>query len=126
MGDIAAEVREKQTIRLAKGPFHRFLRSIGSGVITGAADDDPWGIGTYSQAGAQLGSNIGWTMIFTFPLMAAIQEIAARIGRTTGRGISGNLSTLSCRTNVFCGRLVVGANVINIGADLSAMADGSN
>src|ERR671934_182911 len=69
----------------------RFLRLLGPGLITGASDDDPSGIGTYAQAGAQLGFGIGWTMLLTFPLMAAIQEICARIGRTTGHGIAGNL-----------------------------------
>src|SRR5256714_15340868 len=69
----------------------RFFRTLGPGFITGASDDDPSGIGTYSQAGAQLGLSIGWTMALAFPLMAAIQEISARIGRTTGKGISGNL-----------------------------------
>src|SRR5262245_57522153 len=68
-----------------------FLKSLGPGLITGASDDDPSGIGTYSQAGAQLGYGIGWTMLLVFPLMAAIQEISARIGRTTGHGIAGNL-----------------------------------
>ena len=67
------------------------VRQLGPGLITGASDDDPSGIGTYAQAGAQLGFGIGWTMFLTFPLMAAIQEISARIGRTTGHGIAGNL-----------------------------------
>src|SRR5689334_8068542 len=67
------------------------LKSLGPGLITGASDDDPSGIGTYSQAGAQLGYGIGWTMLLTFPLMAAIQEISARVGRVTGHGISGNV-----------------------------------
>ena len=65
--------------------FRDFLKSLGPGLITGASDDDPSGIGTYSQAGAQLGYGIGWTMLLTFPLMAAIQEISARVGRVTGR-----------------------------------------
>src|SRR6267142_431679 len=65
-----------------------FLKTLGPGLITGASDDDPSGIGTYSQAGAQLGYGIGWTMLLTFPLMAAIQEISARVGRVTGRGIA--------------------------------------
>src|SRR6476659_4948713 len=68
-----------------------FLKQLGPGLMTGASDDDPSGIGTYSQAGAQLGFGIGWTMLVTFPLMAAVQEISARIGRTTGQGIAGNL-----------------------------------
>jgi len=102
----------------------RALRVLGPGFITGASDDDPSGIGTYSQAGAQLGFGIGWTMLLTFPLMAAIQEISARIGRTTGHGISGIL----CRHypswllySVVA--LLFAANAINIGADLTAMGD---
>ncbi|MDX8451193.1 divalent metal cation transporter [Mesorhizobium sp. VK9D] len=124
MSDIGAEAAEKQRNMLSKGPFQKFLRTIGPGFITGASDDDPSGIGTYSQAGAQFGFNVGWTMLFTFPLMAAIQEIAARIGRTTGRGISGNLCRHYPSSLIyFVVSLLFIANVINIGADLSAMAD---
>ena len=100
------------------------LKALGPGLITGASDDDPSGIGTYSQAGAQLGYGIGWTMLLTFPLMAAIQEISARVGRVTGHGISGNV----CRhyspwlLNVVVALLFI-ANTINIAADLGAMAD---
>jgi NRAMP (natural resistance-associated macrophage protein)-like metal ion transporter len=76
----------------AKKPFWpRFWRTLGPGLITGASDDDPSGIATYSQAGARFGFSITWTLLFTYPLMAAIQEISARIGRTTGRGLAGNL-----------------------------------
>jgi NRAMP (natural resistance-associated macrophage protein)-like metal ion transporter len=102
----------------------RFIKSLGPGLITGASDDDPSGIGTYSQAGAQLGYGIGWTMLLTFPLMAAIQEISARVGRVTGHGISGNV----CRyypkwlLTVVVALLFI-ANTINIAADLGAMAD---
>src|ERR1700724_936581 len=67
----------------------RLSKILGPGLIAGASDDDPSGIGTYSQAGAQLGFAICWTMLFSYPLMAAIQEISGRIGRTTGRGIAG-------------------------------------
>jgi NRAMP (natural resistance-associated macrophage protein)-like metal ion transporter len=104
--------------------FRDFLKSLGPGLITGASDDDPSGIGTYSQAGAQLGYGIGWTMLLTFPLMAAIQEISARVGRVTGHGISGNV----CRhypgwlLSVVVALLFI-ANTINIAADLGAMAD---
>src|SRR6266702_5538927 len=104
--------------------FRLFLKSLGPGLITGASDDDPSGIGTYSQAGAQLGYGIGWTMLLTFPLMAAIQEISARVGRVTGHGIAGNV----CRhysmwlLNVVVALLFI-ANTINIAADLGAMAD---
>jgi NRAMP (natural resistance-associated macrophage protein)-like metal ion transporter len=100
------------------------LKSLGPGLITGASDDDPSGIGTYSQAGAQLGYGIGWTMLLTFPLMAAIQEISARVGRVTGHGISGNV----CRhypkwlLSAVVALLFI-ANTINIAADLGAMAD---
>ena len=102
----------------------RIFRALGPGLITGAADDDPSGIATYSQAGAQFGFAITWTLLFTYPLMAVIQEISARIGRTTGNGIAANIrqhypnAVLQCI--VF---LLVVANVINIGADLGAMAD---
>lgn len=104
--------------------FRLFLKSLGPGLITGASDDDPSGIGTYSQAGAQLGYGIGWTMLLTFPLMAAIQEISARVGRVTGHGISGNV----CRyysawlLNLVVALLFI-ANTVNIAADLAAMAD---
>ncbi|WP_246691355.1 MULTISPECIES: divalent metal cation transporter [unclassified Mesorhizobium] len=123
MTDARAKVvvREQSNVQ---GPFKKFLRTIGPGFITGASDDDPSGIGTYSQAGAQLGFNIGWTMLFTFPLMSAIQEIAARIGRTTGKGISGNLSRYyPASLMYFVVSLLFAANAINIGADLSAMAE---
>src|SRR3954452_8049943 len=101
-----------------------FVKSLGPGLITGASDDDPSGIGTYSQAGAQLGYSVGWTMLLTFPLMAAIQEISARVGRVTGHGIAGNV----CRhypaplLNIMVALLFI-ANTINIAADLGAMAD---
>src|SRR5665648_583686 len=73
------------------GSQSRLLRVLGPGLITGASDDDPSGIATYSQAGTQLGYAITWTMLFSYPLMVAIQEISARIGRTTGHGIAGNI-----------------------------------
>jgi NRAMP (natural resistance-associated macrophage protein)-like metal ion transporter len=101
-----------------------FLQRLGPGFITGASDDDPSGIGTYSQAGAQLGFGIGWTMLVTYPLMAAIQEIAGRIGRVTGHGIAGNV----CRNYpapVIWSLVVLlfVANTINVAADLGAMGD---
>lgn len=107
-----------------QGILSRFIRTLGPGFITGASDDDPSGIGTYSQAGAQLGFGIGWTMLFTFPLMSAIQEISARIGRTTGQGIAGNLCRHYPGWSLFLMvSLLFLANAINIGADLNAMAD---
>jgi Mn2+/Fe2+ NRAMP family transporter len=97
---------------------------LGPGLITGASDDDPSGIATYSQVGAQFGFSISWTMLFSYPLMAAIQEISGRIGRTTGRGVAGNIRRhYPVRLlNAIVGLLFI-ANTINIGADLGAMGD---
>jgi Mn2+/Fe2+ NRAMP family transporter len=102
----------------------RLLRYLGPGLITGASDDDPSGIATYSQAGAQFGFALGWTMIVTWPLMVSIQLISARIGRTTGHGIAGNLRRY-CPNWLLIGilSLLLIANTINIGANLGAMAD---
>src|SRR5690242_21792275 len=80
----------------------RIFRALGPGLITGAADDDPSGIATYSQAGAQFGFAITWTLLFTYPLMAAIQEISARIGRTTGKGIAANIRSEERRVGKEC------------------------
>ena len=100
---------------------------LGPGLITGASDDDPSGIATYSQAGAQFGYGLGWTMILTYPLMSAVQMISARIGRTTGHGIAGNLRRFypAWLTTLLVSLLLV-ANTINIGADLGAMADATS
>ena len=108
----------------AKSSKLKWLARLGPGLITGASDDDPSGIATYSQAGANLGTSLLWTQLFSLPLMVAVQEISARTGRVTGRGIAGNI-----RRNypawvlypiVF---LVVAANTINLGADIGAMGD---
>lgn len=101
-----------------------WLRTLGPGLITGAADDDPSGIATYSQAGAQFGVNMLWTTILTYPLMAAIQVICARIGRVTGKGLGANMTRIMPRwlVSVLVILLFV-ANVVNIGADLAAMGD---
>jgi hypothetical protein len=98
--------------------------ALGPGLITGASDDDPSGIATYSQAGAQFGTSMCWVMLFTFPLMAAIQEISTRIGRVTGQGIAGNIRAHYPRwlLRAIVALLLV-ANVINLGADLGAMAE---
>ena len=101
-----------------------FLARLGPGLITGASDDDPSGIGTYAQAGAQLGFSISWTMLLTYPLMAAIQEISARIGRVTGHGIAGNVRR-NFPTPVTWSLVILLfiANTVNVAADLGAMAD---
>lgn len=98
------------------------LRRLGPGVITGAADDDPSGIATYSQAGAQFGLGILWTVVLTYPLMAAVQGVSARIGRVTGSGLAANMAQVFPRWLVTgLVALLFGANAINIGADLAAM-----
>lgn len=106
------------------GSKPRLLGVLGPGLITGASDDDPSGIATYSQAGAQLGFTIPWIMLFSYPLMCAMQEISARVGRTTGHGIAGNLRkhypNWLLQSTVL---LLAIANIINLGADLGAMGD---
>ena len=100
------------------------LEQLGPGLITGAADDDPSGIATYSQAGAQFGFDLLWTMVFTWPLMVGIQMVSARIGRVTGQGLAANMRRVFPRwvfyPIVF---LLVVANTINIAADIAAMGD---
>jgi len=100
-----------------------FLSVLGPGLVTGAADDDPSGIGTYSQVGAQFGYGLGWTMVFGYPLLAAIQSVCAQIGAITGKGIASNLRANYPRPllSAVVVMLLV-ANVINLGADLGAMA----
>jgi NRAMP (natural resistance-associated macrophage protein)-like metal ion transporter len=108
-----------------KSPL-RWLRLFGPGVITGASDDDPSGIATYSQAGAQFGFGLLWTMFLTYPLMAAIQEICARIGRVTGLGLAANLRRAYPKAALYlCVALLVIANTINIGADIGAIGSAS-
>lgn len=98
------------------------FRKLGPGLITGAADDDPSGIATYSQAGAQFGFNMLWTMLLTYPLMTTIQLVSARIGRVTGCGLATNLGGVWPKQLVFgLVMLLFGANTINIGANLAAM-----
>jgi len=100
------------------------FKSLGPGIITGAADDDPSGIATYSIAGAQLGTSLLWTALLTWPLMAAVQTMCARIGMVTGKGLAANLKTRlpGWLLLVFVLALLV-ANTINIAADLAGMAD---
>src|ERR1700743_1036457 len=103
------------------------LRGLGPGLITGASDDDPSGIATYSQVGAQFGYGLAWTMLFSLPFMITIQEISGRIGCVTGHGIASNLrrnyAPWIVRSVVF---LLLIANTINIGADLGAMGAALN
>ena len=101
-----------------------FWKSLGPGIITGAADDDPSGIATYSVAGAQYGTALLWTAIFTWPLMMAVQTMCARIGMVTGQGIAGALRHKFPRSVLLVAAVALFiANTINVGADLTGMAD---
>src|SRR5471032_1437460 len=111
----------REEIKLPDRP--KLADVLGPGLITGASDDDPSGIATYSQAGAQFGYGLGWTLLLTYPLMCAIQMISAQIGRVTGRGLAGNMRRhYPAPLLYFLVGLLVVANTINIGADLGAMA----
>jgi len=103
---------------------HLWLKKLGPGLITGAADDDPSGIGTYSQAGAQFGFATLWTLLVTYPLMVGIQMVSARIGCVTGRGVAANILRLYPRWVLHpLVILLLIANTINIAADLGAMGE---
>src|SRR6476660_10438476 len=125
-GSTVARSAKRATRWVANVPrvLLRFWRVLGPGVITGAADDDPSGIATYSIAGAQLGTGLLWTAIVTWPLMAAVQTMCARIGMVTGRGLMAGLrSKFPPWVLVTAAAALLVANTINIGADLSGMAD---
>src|SRR6059036_3060541 len=98
---------------------HHTVKALGPGLITGAADDDPSGIATYSQAGAQFGFNMLWTIVLTYPLMVGIQTVSARMGRITGKGLAANIRTVFPRPVLLgiIGALAL-ANTINIAADI--------
>lgn len=116
-----AEKKLKRTDLLGK--LKVYLSTLGPGLITGASDDDPSGIGTYAQTGAMFGYTQLWTALITFPLMAAVQEICARIALQTGTGLATNIRRHYPRPILyFCVLLLVVANTVNIGADLGAMA----
>jgi NRAMP (natural resistance-associated macrophage protein)-like metal ion transporter len=105
----------------------RIFEILGPGLVTGASDDDPSGIATYSQAGAQFGYIASWTLLLTYPLMAAVQMISARIGRTTGRGLAGSMAKCYPRwVGISITFPLLIANVINLGADLGAMGDAAH
>jgi NRAMP (natural resistance-associated macrophage protein)-like metal ion transporter len=121
----AAEARTPPPQPAPKQSFvRRFFSALGPGVITGAADDDPSGIATYSVAGAQLGTAMLWTALVTWPLMAAVQMMCARIGMVTGEGLAGALRKRFPRPLLIAACMaLLGANIINIAADLAGMAD---
>src|ERR1700691_2108767 len=101
-----------------------FLQTLGPGLVTGAADDDPSGIATYSQGGAQFGYALGWTMFLTTPFMIAIQLVSARIGAVTGRGLAANLGKAlpTVLLHGIVGLLLI-ANTLNLAADIAAMGE---
>lgn len=117
--ELARESRAKR-----RGAVLRFLSVLGPGFVTGAADDDPSGIATYSMAGAMLGLAPLWLALVTWPLMAAVQFVCAKIGMVTGRGLADVLLLKFPRWIVGISALALfGANALNVGADLSGMAD---
>src|SRR5438445_7151372 len=106
---------------LERNPIKRFLKVLGPGLITGASDDDPSGIGTYSQAGASLGFATLWTALLTLPLMAVVQLLCAKIGMVSGMGLAGVLRTHYSRKLLYPAVLsLVIANTINAGTDIAA------
>jgi len=129
MGSQSAKsipAQQKQDSSSGKGQrasrVQSFLKKLGPGLITGASDDDPSGIGTYSQVGAQFGYGMLWTIVLSYPLMVAIQEISARIGRVTGVGIAANLRTSYPKPLLYSVLILVAiANIFNLGADIGAM-----
>ncbi len=122
-----ATLLEKEIIN--KKPFtvaKEYWNNLGPGLTTGASDDDPSGIATYSQTGAQYGTQLLWLSLFTFPLMAVVQEMCARIGMVSGRGLAANIRLHYSKTILYIATFfLVAANVFNIGADLGAMAQGA-
>ena len=115
-GDLANNVR-----RVTRNPT---MKQLGPGLITGAADDDPSGIATYSQAGAQFGFNMLWTVVLTYPLMVGIQTVSARLGRVTGRGLAANIRRQFPAPVLYSiVLLLLVANTINIAADIAAMGE---
>jgi len=120
--EIKDDIEKQKPVKEAK----EYWKTLGPGLTTGAADDDPSGIATYSQMGASRGFNLIWLSLFSFPLMGVIQEMCARIGLTTGVGLATNIKRhFSKKILYFCTVLLLFANVFNIGADLGAMAKGA-
>ena len=120
---MSVEIPQITEKAVAAEPQPKLLQILGPGLITGASDDDPSGIATYSQAGAQYGYQLCWTLLFSWPMMCVIQEICARIGRVTGRGLAGVIKAQYPPAVLYAlVTLLLIANTINIGADLGAMA----
>ena len=122
---VEATARARKEL-ISKKPFRaaeNYLNTLGPGLTTGAADDDPSGIATYSQTGAQYGFQLLWLSLFSFPLMAVVQEMCARIGLVTGEGLAANIRRYYSKKVLYlCTSLLFVANTFNLGADLGAMA----
>jgi NRAMP (natural resistance-associated macrophage protein)-like metal ion transporter len=117
-------MKQNKPLKPVKNKFLKFLTVLGPGLTTGAADDDPSGIATYSQTGAQFGYGQLWTALYMLPFMTAVQEACARIGLVTGKGIAAVVKERYSRRVLYAVvALVVVANTINIGADIGAMAE---
>jgi len=120
--EIKHDIENQKPVKAVK----EYWKILGPGLVTGAADDDPSGIATYSQMGASRGFGLIWLSLFSFPFMGVIQEMCARIGLTTGVGLATNIKRhFSKKILYFCTALLLFANVFNIGADLGAMAKGT-
>jgi len=118
--DVAKSIVKGEPVKAVA----QYWQNLGPGLTTGAADDDPSGIATYSQAGAKFGLGFLWLAAFTFPLMSMVQEMCARIGLVTGRGLAGNIKrSFPASVLYFCALALFFANTFNIGADLGAMAE---
>ena len=119
--ELEQDIGQEKPIKVAE----EYWKTLGPGLITGAADDDPSGIATYSQMGASQGFGLIWLSLFSFPLMAVVQEMCARIGLATGVGLASNIRKYYSKKILYlCTVLLLVANVFNIGADLGAMAKG--
>jgi NRAMP (natural resistance-associated macrophage protein)-like metal ion transporter len=120
--ELENDFESEESVKEAK----KYWKTLGPGLITGAADDDPSGIATYSQMGASQGFGLIWLSLFSFPLMGVVQEMCARIGLVTGTGLAANIRKFySKKILYFCTALLLFANIFNIGADLGAMANAS-
>lgn len=122
--DLTKKLRKEAIGNPSMKKARGYWADLGPGLVTGAADDDPSGIATYSQTGAQYGYQLLWLSLFTFPLMAIVQEMCARIGLVTGRGLAGNIRINYPKWVLYmCAGLLFVANTLNIGANIGAMAD---
>lgn len=120
--ELKEDIKKEKPVKVAR----EYWKILGPGLITGAADDDPSGIATYSQMGASQGFGLIWLSLFSFPLMVVVQEMCARIGLATGVGLAANIKKYYSKKILYlCTMLLLFANVFNIGADLGAMAKGT-